>query len=67
VEDWRYENLKDDVSRLREEIRAVEGRVYKMETWQMLLPMRVFFVFCWLFSAGMIVVRHSARSGPLEV
>lgn len=55
MEDWRYENLKDDVRRLREEVRAVEGRAYKMETWQMLLPMRVFFGICWLFSAGMIV------------
>jgi len=55
VEDWRYENLRGDVSRLREEIRAVEGRAYKMETWQMLLPMRVFIGICWVLSAGMIV------------
>jgi len=56
VEDWRYENLRDDVSRLRKEIRDVEGRAYKMETWQMLLPLRVLFGFCWLFNVGMIAL-----------
>ena len=47
MEDWRYENLRDEVARLRE-------RTQRLETWQMLLPMRVFITTCWLFDAGMI-------------
>jgi hypothetical protein len=54
VEDWRYENLRDDIRQLRKEIREVEGRAYKFETWRMLLPIRVFIVICWIFNAGMI-------------
>lgn len=55
MEDWPYENLRDDHRRLREEIREVRERTYKLETWQMFLPMRVMFGICWLFSAGMLV------------
>jgi hypothetical protein len=47
VEDWRYENLRDEVARLRE-------RTHKLEIWRMLLPMRVFVGICWIFNAGMI-------------
>jgi hypothetical protein len=64
VDDWRYETLRDDVGRLRKEIREVEGRTYKVETWQSLLPLRVMMGSCWLFSAGMImftIIRAAAQ------
>jgi hypothetical protein len=48
VEDWRYENLRDEVADLRR-------RTHKLETWKMLLPMWVFLGICWLYSVGMIV------------
>jgi hypothetical protein len=53
MEDWRYKSVRDDVKQLRKEIREVEGRAYKLETWQMLLPLRVFFGLCWLFNIAM--------------
>jgi hypothetical protein len=55
VEDWRYENLRNDVGQLRKEIREIEGRAYKLETWRMLLPLRMMILVCWLFNAGMVV------------
>lgn len=55
MEDWRYENLRDDIRRAREETREVRERTYRIESWQSLLPLRVMFGVCWLFSAGMIV------------
>lgn len=55
MDDWRYENLRDDVNRLRKEIREVEGRAYKVETWQSLLPLRVLMGITWLFAVGMVV------------
>jgi hypothetical protein len=48
VEDWRCENLRDDVADLRK-------RTHELETWQMLLPMRMFIGVCWIFNVGMIV------------
>lgn len=48
MDDWRYESLRDEVARLRE-------RTHQLETWQMLLPMRVFIGICWVVSAGMIM------------
>ena len=47
MEDWRYENLRDEVARLQE-------RTHKLETWRMLLPMQVFIGISWIFNAGMI-------------
>lgn len=49
MKDWRYENLRDEVARLQE-------RTHKLETWQMLLPMRVFIATCWILNVGMIVL-----------
>lgn len=54
MEDWRYENLRDDVRRLRKEIRDVERRAYKLEAWRSLLPLRVMIGLCWLLNVGMI-------------
>lgn len=55
MEDWRYENLKADVRLLREELRKVEGRTYKVENWQAMLPMRVMEKIMWLMAAGMVI------------
>lgn len=55
MEDWRYDNLKADMKLLREEIREVKGRTYKVENWQFMLPMRVMMGIVWLVTAGIWV------------
>lgn len=56
MDDWRYENLREDLGRLREELREVEGRTYKVETWQSLVPFRVWLAICWLVIAGIWIL-----------
>jgi hypothetical protein len=56
VEDWRYENLKDDVEQLRKGMRDLEGRTQKVETWQILLPMRAMMLVLWLLAGGMVAL-----------
>jgi hypothetical protein len=66
MEDWRYENLKADVKLLRDELRKVEGRTYKVENWQNLLPLRVMEKVMWLMAAGTVIfvmAEALARSG----
>lgn len=53
--DWRYENLSDDMKRLREELYEIRGRTHKIETWQSLLPFRIWLAICWLVIIGMWV------------
>lgn len=65
MEDWRYENLKADVKLLREELREVRGRTYKVENWQSMLPLRVMEKLIWLMAAGtaiFVIAEALARS-----
>jgi hypothetical protein len=55
VEDWRYENLREDMKRLREDLQEVRGRTYSVETWQSLFPLRVLMVILWLIAIGIWV------------
>ncbi|HET7509148.1 MAG TPA: hypothetical protein VFJ65_02765 [Solirubrobacterales bacterium] len=55
MEDWRYENLKADMKLLREEVREVRGRTYKVENWQSMLPLRVMEKVMWLIAAGTVI------------
>ena len=55
MEDWRYENLRDDMKRLREDLQEVRGRTYKVETWQSLFPLRTLMVISWLVVIGIWV------------
>jgi|GEM_PF-1674476 len=66
MEDWRYENLKADVKLLRDELCKLEGRTYKVESWQNLLPLRVMEKVMWLMAAGVVIfvmAEALARSG----
>ena len=48
MSDWRYENLQEDVRRLRKELSEVERRTWKVEHWQSLQPFRVWMAIWWL-------------------
>lgn len=50
MEDWRYENLRDRIDRLQDEIREVRGRTNKVENWQSLMPFRI-----WMGIWGLII------------
>lgn len=63
MEDWRYENLRDKVGRLQKELREVEGRAYKLETWQMLLPLRVTLGILVLYDVGVFVLGVARAAG----
>ena len=63
MEDWRYENLRDTVGRLQKELREVEGRAYKLETWQMLLPLRVMLGILVLYDVGVIMFGVARAAG----
>lgn len=52
MEDWRYENLREDVRRLRGELYEVRGRTNRIESWQSLLPFRAWMAVVWLIIAG---------------
>lgn len=60
MDDWRYENLKADVKLLRDELRRVEGRTYKVESWQNLLPLRLMEKVMWLMAAGTVIFMVAA-------
>jgi hypothetical protein len=65
VEDWRYENLREDISRLREDLQEVRGRTHSVETWQSLFPLRTLFVIWWLITIGIgvgVIAEALARS-----
>jgi hypothetical protein len=55
MEDWRYENLREDLKRLREELCEVRGRTHKVESWQSFFPLRAILVVSWLIAIGMVV------------
>jgi hypothetical protein len=52
VDDWRYDFLKEDVERLRDELSEVERRTWKVENWQSLVPFRMWLAICWLVIVG---------------
>jgi hypothetical protein len=48
VDDWRYDFLKEDVKRLREDLKAVEKRTWEVESWQNRVPFRIWAAGYWL-------------------
>jgi hypothetical protein len=52
VNDWRYDYLKEDIKRLRDDLNQVERRTWKVEHWQSLLPFRIWLAVCWLVMVG---------------
>ena len=55
MEDWRYENLREDMKRLREDLQEARGRTHSVETWQSLFPLRALIVVLWLVMIGIWV------------
>ena len=40
MNDWRYDFLREDIERLRDELNSVERRTWKVERWQDRVPFR---------------------------
>lgn len=53
MEDWRYDLLKEDINRLRDDLIEVRTRTWKIENWQGMLPFRIWLAVCWLAILGM--------------
>ena len=52
MDDWRYDFLKEDIKRLRDDLSEVERRTWKVESWQSFVPFRIWLAVCWLVFAG---------------
>jgi hypothetical protein len=63
VDDWRYDFLKDDIKRLREDLSEVRERTWKVENWQNLVPLRILFAICWLIILGVWAAEIADASG----
>lgn len=48
MNDWRYDSLRDDIKRLRDELNAVKRRTWEVERWQDRVPFRIELAVCWL-------------------
>lgn len=66
MNDWRYENLQEDVRRLREELKDVEQRTWKVEHWQALHPFRVWMAICWLVIAVIWIAGIANAAGAFS-
>jgi len=53
VDDWRYDFLKEDIRRLRDDLSEVERRTWKVEDWQSLVPFRLLMAIWWVLIVGM--------------
>jgi hypothetical protein len=65
VNDWRYESLKGDMKRLRDDLNDVQRRTRKIESWQSRVPFRLWLIVCWLVMAGIWVVVIADAAGAL--
>jgi hypothetical protein len=64
VDDWRYDFLKEDIKRLRDDLTEVERRTWKVENWQSILPLRICFAICWLPILGIWITVIAHAVGP---
>lgn len=65
MEDWRYESLRQEVKRLRDELYEVRGRTNKVESWQSLFPLNLMIVVMWLIAAGIAVFSLAVAAASL--
>jgi hypothetical protein len=63
VDDWRYDYLKEDIKRLRDDLNEVERRTWKVESWQSLVPFRVWLAACWLVVVGVWIAVIADAAG----
>lgn len=63
MDDWRYDFLKEDIKRLRNDLNEVDRRTWKVETWQNLVPLRIAFAICWLVIVGMWIAVAADAAG----
>lgn len=55
MEDWRYENMRDDIKRIQEDLRDIRGRTHRVESWQDFFPLRAMIAITWLVAIGIWV------------
>jgi hypothetical protein len=65
VDDWRYDFLKEDIKRLRNDLSELERRTWKVENWKSLLPFRIWLAACWLVIAGIWIAMAADAAGAL--
>jgi len=63
VGDWRYDFLKEDIKRLRDDLSEVERRTWKVENWQSLVPFRIWLAVLWLVIAGIWIAVIAGAAG----
>ncbi len=63
MDNWRYDFLKEDIKRLRDDLNEVESRTWKVENWQSLMPLRTCFAICWLAIVGMWIAVIADAAG----
>jgi hypothetical protein len=63
VDDWRYDYLKEDIKRLRDDLNEVERRTWKVESWQSLAPFRIWMVVGWVAIAGIWIAVIADAAG----
>lgn len=61
--DWRYDFLKEDIKRLRDDLSEVERRTWKVENWQSLVPFRIWLAVLWLVIAGIWIAVIAGAAG----
>ena len=55
MDNWRYNSLKEDIKQLRDDLREVDKRTWKVERWQSLVSFRIWLAACWLIIIGIWV------------
>ena len=63
MDDWRYNFLKEDIKRFRNDLSEVERRTWKVESWQSLVWFRVWLAVCWLMIVGMWIAVIADATG----
>jgi len=65
VDDWRYDILKEDIKRLRDDLGEVQRRTWKIESWQSLAPFRISLAICCLVIVGIWIAVIADAAGAL--
>lgn len=63
MDDWRYELLKEDIKRLRDDLSEVQRRTWKLESWRSFAPFRVWLAVCWLAIIGIWIAVIAGAAG----
>lgn len=63
MDDWRYDILKEDIKRLRDDLSEVQRRTWKIESWQSLAPFRISLAVCWLVIVGIWIAVIADATG----